>query len=655
MHTTMAPHKWTSDEQEEWLKPYYEAFLMKQSEKCGNYRNFFADLYENWFEAFPELRPSSITAFGPITFEELKEMKSAEDMRKVKLHNCFKNNFGAMKAGRKAKAHATNVIDVVVHKITKCEKPTCWLQGQEAYSKLYYCDHIKSTVQEKLTATSEKLTNGEHVALIKKETAAMYANETPEVKAHVKEFLEEQKQQRVQTKEEGSWSKLEGDYSQNLDKLAAVANKFLKGLVDATGMSFLLLAGGPSPEAQGHIDVYSFHVGLMKLGNDFSAAYPGFESGIMGPFWDFLCRVYCELVEASASVEHGVEVGGEGDKEDLVPAVQKSQDISVQDVLPTGTIAMASPTSSTVYPMSGQSSSWDVLDDFYDPNGGDQLLTLPGSSNTFGNETPYWATPAFDSALGVMLQPPLPSFEMWDPTPMTPGMAPDDLISNASPHPTPITLPDKRFFNMSPCTTSTPLLDPLTMSPSTALLDPPTMSPSTPLLDPSATSLTSLASVVTHVVPVSPAASLAVSPCTGSTPPLNPPTVSPSAIALPDPSPAASLIAPVTPTLPTATFTVSAAPTMPLETSPGPAKTQMVAPVVPPALGVADVDTNTAEEDTEAGCHRTSCKSKPSTCNDIANSIGGLGKENIPPKLSAKRCLAEGTPGNGAKSKKAKV
>jgi hypothetical protein len=41
-----------------------------------------------------------------------------------------------------------------------------------------------------------------------------------------------------------------------LDKLAAVTNKFLKGLADATGMSFSLLAGGLSPEAQGHIDVY---------------------------------------------------------------------------------------------------------------------------------------------------------------------------------------------------------------------------------------------------------------------------------------------------------------------------------------------------------------------------------------------------------------
>ncbi|KAG1879030.1 hypothetical protein F4604DRAFT_1679493 [Suillus subluteus] len=109
---TMAPPKWTSDEQEEWLKPYYEAYLVKQSEKCRNYRNFFMDLYENWFEAFPELRPTGVTALGPTMLEELNEMKSVEDARKVKLHNRFKNNFGAMKAGRKAKAHATNRAEI---------------------------------------------------------------------------------------------------------------------------------------------------------------------------------------------------------------------------------------------------------------------------------------------------------------------------------------------------------------------------------------------------------------------------------------------------------------------------------------------------------------------------------------------------------------
>jgi hypothetical protein len=117
-----------------------------------------------------------------------------------------------MKAGRKVRAHAMDIIDAVVCKIT--EKQMCRLQEQEAYSKLYYSDCIKPTVQEKLTAATKKLTNGEHVMLVKKETTALYANETPEMKARVKEFLEEQKQQKVLEKEEGPWGKSDADKSQ---------------------------------------------------------------------------------------------------------------------------------------------------------------------------------------------------------------------------------------------------------------------------------------------------------------------------------------------------------------------------------------------------------------------------------------------------------
>jgi hypothetical protein len=144
----------------------------------------------------------------------------------------------------------------------------------------------------------------------------------------------------------------------------------------------------------------------------------------------------------------------------------------------------ASPTSSATYPIGGQSPPWDVSkgasSNFYDLDGGDQLLTLPGPSNTFGDQTPYWVTPEFDSALGTMLQHQsgshgqhelndmlsLPPFGIWDstPLPMMPGMVPDNLISNASPYTTSIALPNGLSSNVSPHTTSTTLLGPHTVS-----------------------------------------------------------------------------------------------------------------------------------------------------------------------------------------------
>lgn len=119
----------------------------------------------------------------------------------------FKNTFGGSRAGRQAKAKATHTLDAVVRRITECEKPTRTFQECEAYSKLYYADRIQQSVQEtlKLEEQRQPLTNGRRVALVKKETAALYEGESEEVKSKVKEYIIAQKNQRMQNQPE-LWS-----------------------------------------------------------------------------------------------------------------------------------------------------------------------------------------------------------------------------------------------------------------------------------------------------------------------------------------------------------------------------------------------------------------------------------------------------------------
>ncbi|KAG2058704.1 hypothetical protein BDR06DRAFT_1003895 [Suillus hirtellus] len=146
------------------------------------------------------------------------------------------------------------------------------LQEHEAYSKLYYADRVQKSIQEmlKVAQATQSLTNGE----------------SKEIKAKVREYIHAQKEERG--KEKLSLGMMKISNGVNLTKLATIANQFLKGLTDATGLSFSLLVGGPSAELGGMIDVWSFHVGMTKLGNNFSQAYPKFESKIVGPFQDYL-------------------------------------------------------------------------------------------------------------------------------------------------------------------------------------------------------------------------------------------------------------------------------------------------------------------------------------------------------------------------------
>ncbi|KAG2152985.1 uncharacterized protein EDB93DRAFT_1102753 [Suillus bovinus] len=216
---------------------------------------------------------------------------------------------GTTKAGQQAKADATDVFKAVLWSVAESEKPTCSLQEAEAYSKLYYHMCIKATADEVLKAEAEllqaenkTLTNGKYIAIVKQHTASLYSGETDEVKVEVQRYIENQKTRTQKDDEAGTWS--EGNYARNIEKLAAITNKFLKGLAEATGFTFSLLAGGPSPESSSAIDVYRhvhyFHMGHTKLGNNFSKAYPEFETGIMSPFRDHLYQVYSDMVDSRA-------------------------------------------------------------------------------------------------------------------------------------------------------------------------------------------------------------------------------------------------------------------------------------------------------------------------------------------------------------------
>ncbi|KAG2047145.1 hypothetical protein BDR06DRAFT_976977 [Suillus hirtellus] len=154
-----------------------------------------------------------------------------------------------------------------------------WFEEHKAYSKLYYADRVQKSIQEmlKVAQATQSLTNGE----------------SEEIKAKVREYIHAQKEEHGKEKAE-PWS--DEDQQRNLTKLATIANQFLKGLADATGLSFSLLIGGPSAE------LGMFYIRDSKLesrndtqlGNNFSQAYPKFESEIVGPFRDYLYCVYLE-------------------------------------------------------------------------------------------------------------------------------------------------------------------------------------------------------------------------------------------------------------------------------------------------------------------------------------------------------------------------
>ncbi|KAG1868602.1 hypothetical protein F4604DRAFT_1927136 [Suillus subluteus] len=277
----MAPKKWTTPEQEEWLQPWYSKYKETLIGKSKNYTNFFCNLNEAWLDKFPKPRPSTVTSYGPLTEEEKKIMDATEKSCTNKLYNRFKNSMGSMRAGQQAKADAVDVFQAVVESISECEKATCAYQEQEAYSVLFYKERAQPQVQEALNvrkATSEWLTSGQRVALVKKETAKAYEAETDEVKM--------QKVKREKNKKEGVWSEENSSYQQNLDKLACCCQQVLER-TSQCNRSVL-----HTPYRWSLPRIWWLDRIAIAGQHDFSKAYPEFDAGIMEPFWDYLYRVY---------------------------------------------------------------------------------------------------------------------------------------------------------------------------------------------------------------------------------------------------------------------------------------------------------------------------------------------------------------------------
>ncbi|KAG1815840.1 hypothetical protein EV424DRAFT_1348396 [Suillus variegatus] len=454
---------------------------------------------------------------------------------------------------------------------------------QEAYSKLFYATRVQPTVQGSLKAVQEHrtLTNGERVALVKKETAVLYAQESADIKDQVKQYLEDQKQQRLQNKLEGT---------DNLDKLAAVANSFLKGLTEATRDIVL-------PPCWG------FHVGQTKLGNNFSTAYPEFDRGVMEPFRDFLHRVHPEA-SISRPQESSSETGGlsTSDSNDLDIYGSGSKLLSFLDVSESGTSGSVPDPLST-----GDASLWsDVQSAPREPNRSlDQFLQTPilpeplTTTPSYGDD---WTTPDLDVFLSNL------DVQM--------GLGP---LAGASEIAT-LTMPTLPLA--SPPGTSTPPPDTslsippaISHSPQRALTMP-TLPPDTSLNVPSTISRTpQLALTMPTFLPA----------------PASPPgTTSPPDTGLSIP-PAISHTSQWTET-PSTSELLPASTTHSLD--------------VAPTLGnecLDELDVNTDKDRPALETRRTKHIPKPSTRNDTANVIGCPRKENKRP-----RALAETSSGHGS-------
>ncbi|KAG1906243.1 uncharacterized protein F5891DRAFT_1182488 [Suillus fuscotomentosus] len=308
----MAPRSKFTAEQVEMMEEYRDKYLECQA--VGDYTPFWAPFFEDYHARWPErehLFPD-VPLDTDLTPEQKVVNASVVDARKKQLVHRFHNTYGNYTAKRKMKAQTTSSVE----KMLACQsslKGTRTLQPAEAYSKLYYKTRIKPVVDVemkvlKVGASLNPMTSDEEgdatnnvggdvketlpkkirLSLIKKHTRTLFANETPEIKAEVADFVKKWSEGRKRSSSEDE----DISFTENIEKLPNVLADIFAGLAKQTGWAFSVLMGGPSPGMGGKIQAESFHVGETAMGNAFNFAYPDFNERIMKPYADFLKQAF---------------------------------------------------------------------------------------------------------------------------------------------------------------------------------------------------------------------------------------------------------------------------------------------------------------------------------------------------------------------------
>lgn len=210
----MPPRSWATPDQTAFLLEWVEAFQAAQVN--GNLKSsFWPDVNHAWGKKFPE----AVELFGPhppdsseLTSEQKELLGKAKAKRKKvcisiyllqiltyiqRLHSWFYNHTGQQ--GRKAHRAVTHLMRNMLDKAKNHRK----IRPVELYSKKYYTDKVKATVDEELlTQGSSDDVGRNRLQLIKKTTSEAFQNEDPEVRAEIMREIQEIKEKET-TNENG--------------------------------------------------------------------------------------------------------------------------------------------------------------------------------------------------------------------------------------------------------------------------------------------------------------------------------------------------------------------------------------------------------------------------------------------------------------------
>ncbi|KAG2135240.1 hypothetical protein DEU56DRAFT_913356 [Suillus clintonianus] len=306
----MAPPRWTTPEELEWLQNELPEFLKMQKDQ--RLTRFYELLYPRWFSQFPEcLRYWGPTGKPPrenvrqdddsgdeisplaLTPEQEAELEEANEIRRKKLREWFRNN-----GKSKTTPGTTSTGKALARLLGQRARGVHDLKEIEVYSKSHYKTKIQPLVEDNVN--ENHLDPKKRIAVVQKYTNRCFAAEPEYVKAEIREETT-----RINTARRlasvVSQTRTKEEIYHAIQELPLVLGQICEDLAVLTGgWHYTLVMGGPDPMCEGDIMTLSFHHGKGRDGLSFKASNPDFHEQYLAPFEKHLRSVFGHQVSESS-------------------------------------------------------------------------------------------------------------------------------------------------------------------------------------------------------------------------------------------------------------------------------------------------------------------------------------------------------------------